>query len=290
MYFRILAICITPLVLLSIHVDGADSENKLVVSHYQKNFRYQNGLELLDLALSKLNMPYEIVALEGPEVNEARGQRMVIAGQLDVQFMSTNAEREEILIPVKIPIYRGILGLRLLLVNKRAPLSLLNTSSLEGLRRFMGGHGEHWGDLPVYPANELQVVTSTSYETLFTLLEHNRFDYFHRGIFEIWGEVSRHSDKLMVMDGLMLFYPHPVYFFVTKQRPELASLIEDGLNTALSDGSFKELFLKQHSEYIQKSNLADRKLIVLTNPAIPAGTPKLDTSWWLPEQFQGMIR
>ncbi len=272
-----------------VQAQSSEERASLTVTHYQSQARYQYGVKILGLALDKLETPYEIQSIDYPDLNEARGENMVENGEIDLEFMSTNAERERKFLAVKIPIYRGILGLRLLLVTKEKQEELQKISSLHELRRYVGGHGTHWGDLPVYEANGLKVVTSTQYETLFTLLKHDRFDYYHRGLNEVWDEARRHSDRLVIADNVMLFYPHPVYFFVTKKRPELAGEIEKGLKLAIEDGSFKKLFLQEAKPFIDKANLETRKLIVLKNPVIPPGTPPLDTSWWLPEEFQSQL-
>lgn len=291
MALRYLILCFTSMALISTHLNAdTTNQDELIVRLYQKQSRYEYGIKLLELVLSKLDEPYTIQTPDRQLVNEGRGQLMVIKGQLDLQFMSTNREREEQLIPVKVPIYRGILGLRLILTTHEKHPILKNISSVTDLRRYVGGHGTHWGDLPVYAANNLKVITNTDYETLFTLLKHNRFDYFHRGLNEIWGEAGRHSDKLRITDNVMLFYPHPVYFFVTKSRPELAWHVKTGLRLAINDGSFKKLFLEHHSDFISKGNLKSRRLIILNNPVLPPGTPELDTSWWLPEELQKQIR
>ena len=84
--------------------------------------------------------------------------------------------------------------------------------------------------------------TDKSVDSIFKMLKLGRIDYFHRGLNEIWGELSTHKETLKIADNVMLFYPLPVYFFVTKSRPELAKKLEKGINLALEDGSFKTLF------------------------------------------------
>ncbi len=81
----------------------------------------------------------------------------------------------------------------------------------------------------------------------------------------------------------MLFYPYPVYYFVTKNKPELAIDIKKGLKIALDDGSYKALFLERQNKNIKKGNLKSRTLITLKNPNLPKGTPKINTDWWLPK-------
>lgn len=263
----------------------AQAETTLVVKHYQRQARYEYGAQLLDLALSKLGKPYQIQAPETQNMNEGRGELEVVAGRLDVQWMSTSNERESKLIPIRIPIYRGILGMRLLLVQDARKQALESVRSIEDLRGFTGVHGRHWGDLPVYAANALPVETLVNYEKLFALLKLGRVDYFHRGLNEIWAEQERHKDSLTIADRVMLYYPLPVYYFVTKSRPELARQIKAGLSKALEDGSFKAHFLDFHQDFIAKGRLDARHLIVLRNPDLPKSTPYIDTSWWLDERF-----
>lgn len=252
------------------------------IEHYQFQSRYQFGHEVLELALSKIDTPYEIIDPDRQIVNEARGEWKVISGELDIQWLSTSQKREDKLIAIKIPIYRGVLGLRLLLVKRENKQLFRDTKTVKDLSHFVGGHGAHWGDLPVYKANGLPVKIYGQYETLFKLLADRRFDYFHRGVNEIWSELETRSDSLTVADHIMLFYPHPVYFFISKSRPELAKNIEKGLKTALKDGSFKTLFLQRHQQDLDRAQLSTRHLIRLTNPVNPKNTPPLDTSWWLP--------
>lgn len=272
-----------PVMAPSVSADAGSNQETLVVRLYQTQARYSGGLALLDLALGKLNRPYRIIRPDTQVMNEARGERLVIQGQLDLQFMSTTPERERAMIPIRIPVYQGILGLRLLLAKKANAQALSRIRSTEDLARFTGGHGSDWGDLPVYAANQLPVITNPNYEGLFRQLIAARFDYFHRGLNEIWDEHARYQDQLVIVDDVMLFYPLPTYFFVSPFRPELAVLLETGLRRAYADGSAQDLFQSLYGERIAQANLRSRHLIILKNPDLPERTPPIDTSWWLPE-------
>ena len=284
MAIRSLILCLIccPLQALSASQSVADDGSMITITHYQSQSRYEFGHKLLVLALSKLKQPYAVNAFSDHHINEARGEKMVISGKFDIQWMSTSSFREEQMIPIKMPIYKGILGLRLLLVKIRNKKHISQIRSLADLQKYTGGHGSHWGDLPVYKANKLPVHTNANYEPLFLQLANERFDYFHRGLNEIWKEKQRYDDLLAVADNIMLFYPQPVYFFVSKSNPRLADELETGLKLALKDGSYKKLFLEHHQNYIKKGNLKKRGLIQLVNPVLPINTPKIDTSWWLP--------
>ena len=87
---------------------------------------------------------------------------------------------------------------------------------------------------------------------------------------------------LMVEPTLALNYPWPVYFFVRKDNQALAERLQRGLLKAEADGSMHKLFMQHHGQLLQQANLNERRLFQLINPALPPGTPKSDTSWWLP--------
>lgn len=276
--YLFLLICAEP----AISATNQTSNESLTVRHYQVQQRYAFGMKLLTLALSKSGQHYQLLSPKKQEVNERRGESMVINGSLDVQWLSTSKKREAAMIAIEEPIYRGILGLRLLLSRKDKAHELSNIQSKQQLSQYTGGHGAHWGDLPVYAANGLPVKTHVEYNLIFKWLISNRIDYFHRGINEVWPEYERYSKDISVVNDVMLFYPLPVYFFVTKQRPRLANDIQAGLKIAIKDGSYKTLFLNEYESILRKSNLKERRLIILDNPDSKPLTAK-DMEWWLPD-------
>ena len=259
------------------------SEDVIKIRHYHLQPRHDFALKLLELVLSKQDAPFQIEAVKSHEVlTEGRVEKMVLDGELDMLFISTSAAREQNMIPVKVPIYRGLLGLRLLLIKPSNNEKFKKIKSLKDLKPYVAGHNMHWSDFGVFKANGLKVVSSTNYGALFEMLKHNRFDYFSRGVNEVWGELAQHSEQLMIADNVMLFYQHPVYFFVSKHRPELAALVEKGLKIATQDGSYKALFQTYYAKTLERADLKNRTIIFLNNPAVPAGTAQIDTSWWLP--------
>lgn len=59
---------------------SVQASKPIIIKHYQQQARYAFGLEVMDLALSKLNRPYEIISPKAHNVNEARGEALVING------------------------------------------------------------------------------------------------------------------------------------------------------------------------------------------------------------------
>ena len=257
---------------------------------FQTDKRYDYRIALLSLAMEKtLNShgPYVLVPFN-ETVTQKRGLHMLKKNKgVNVAFLASNRVREKEFLSVKIPMLRGVLGYRVFLIKNINEGKFSNIQSLQELKDTMvAGFGSQWADMAILTSNEIPVTGSVRYEALFGMLSKNRFDYFPRGINEAWLEIENKKDKypsLMVEPTMALYYPYPVYFYVQKQNTSLAKRISDGLQLALQDGSFKQLFLKFHKALIDRAQLANRRFFVLDNPNLTSDTPHPDTSWWLPQ-------
>ncbi len=250
---------------------------------YFKSGKYQ--IALLNLALQKTEASDGVVKLKkfDQTVTDERALSLLDEGAFDVTYMTMNKERAGKYLSVKVDIMKGLLGYRMLLVHKDNVEKFKDVKSLDDLRKYKAGFGAQWGDYPILIANKMPVEGVAVPSRLYVMLENKRFDYFPRGVNEIWGNLAdnqKEAPNIVVEPNLMLFYPLVSCFLVSKKNPKLADRIERGLNIALKDGSFKKLFMEYFEKDIQKSNLKARKTFTLDNP-LPAGMPKVDTSWWL---------
>ena len=122
------------------------------------------------------------------------------SGDIDLVWTMSTNERESKLIPVRIPLDKGMLGWRISFVSSKNKEVLKPVKSRNDLKKFDAGQVHDWPDTDILQSNKLNVVTSSTYEALFKMLEVNRFDYFPRAIFEIWGEQASHSDMRIAID------------------------------------------------------------------------------------------
>lgn len=241
---------------------------------------------LLKLALDKTvatHGAYELIPAD-KAMNQRDALKAMMQGQgIDVVHTMTDKTRERVLIPVRIPLDKGLIGARLVMVNKKDKAKFLNVKTVEDLKRFSFGQGHDWPDTEILRFNDLKVVTSQEYSALFTQLSDKTFDGFPRAVFEIWDEIQDHKDKNFdSADGFYIYYPAAMYFFVRKDATgaALSKRLETGLRIALKDGSFDKLFDTIMKPYIDKSNLKDRIGIKLKNPLLPDETPLNDSSLW----------
>jgi hypothetical protein len=256
------------------------------LNYFQVDGRYDYRTELLRLALSYSEQAPELISR--PDIPVARATSLLRNGEITgIISTSTSHELEENLHAVKIPIMAGILGMRVLLIHRDDQLKFSNIRSFNELQSLVAGFGEHWEDLNILQENKLPVETAAKYPSLFDMLNAKRFDYFPRGINEIFGEYKRHEGRLLnivIENSLAIYYPYPVYFFVAKKDKKLAEIIHYGLEQSLDDGQFKALFLRHHSELLAKLDFENRIIFNLTNSALPNDAYIENIDWWLEDE------
>lgn len=204
-------------------------------------------------------------------------------GELDVFFALTTPEYERDFIPVYIPLYRGVMGMRLAIIKNSNRSLFEHVRSLDDLKRFTAGQGQFWADSDILERNGIPLVRELKYPNLFRMLEAERFHYFPRGIHEPWGEVEAWKDlDLSVDEHIMLWYTVPYYCFVSRSKPELASHLEEQLEAMVADGSFQKRFFEDDSVKLalRHANLENRRVIKLENPFLSPGTPLDRAEFW----------
>lgn len=239
---------------------------------------------VVELALERAGNRLEIQTVD---LDMAQGRTLLelAAGRspIDLMWTVTDRQRESSgLLPVRIPIDRGLMGWRLLLVRRRELAQWRQVHGLAELRQHLAGQGHDWPDTLILRANGLPVGTSSGYEALFRMLAAGRIDYFPRSILEIDAEMAgdRHPE-LSILPGLMLHYPAAAYLFVSPTRPELAAELKTGLEAAVADGSFQRLHREFYGPVLRAHPVAPRQVLKLSNPLLPAETPLARRELWL---------
>lgn len=252
-----------------------------VASRGDSNAAY--AVRMLELALSKSDRTYSVDVRDAALTSQRLHQEL-LDGTLDIHWTATSNELEESLLPVRIPLYKGLLGYRVLLINKNNAEMFSDVSSFHDLKRYSFGQGRGWTDATILESNGLHVVQTAKYESLFHMVDGGRFDAFPRGVHEPWGEMSARPDLNLAVDtNILLVYRMPYYLFVSPHRPALAKDIETGLRRAIDDGSFDTLFFGDPTVQmaLTKANIRERTFFDLKNPDLPDKTPLDDSDLWL---------
>jgi ABC-type amino acid transport substrate-binding protein len=239
--------------------------------------------KVIKLALERAGAQYDLKVVPG-NLTQVRMVEDTMNGSLDIIWAGTSKELEDQLEPVRIPIYKGLLGHRFLIIREGDQARFDGINTLEDLKKVKLGQGTAWIDTKILESNGLNLVKTMKYQNLFYMLDGGRFDAFPRAVFEPFSEVANYPNLgLTVEKRLMLVYKMDFYLFVNKNNKKLAKELELGLNRAIADGSFEKLFLSAPSvqEAIAKGDLKNRVVIPLDNPFNSKETPIDRAELWI---------
>lgn len=258
---------ITALLLIQSVLANAAVQQVLVVQEQRP--LYDRDTYLSELLSSALRSAHYAAEVEYVKVHphQQRALMMLARGKADVHWSMTSPEREKLAIAVKVPLFRGYIGKRALLVNQDQLERFTAITSLQDLQSLVAVQGHDWPDTKILAHNNLTVRPQAKYEAMFSMLNRHQVDYFPRSFIEVGSELDKFKQfPLAIAPTLYLHYPAAFYFFVNKDKPELATAITKGLVEMERTGEFKQLFDKYFAEQIQKLNLDQAKAIELENP------------------------
>jgi len=233
---------------------------------------------LLDAALDITTPEYGPYSLSPLDTPVSRNRALIELGKGNIEVYNAAARKnwEDQAIAVRIPLHKGLLGYKLLLIPEPNASRFAAITTLDQLKAIPLGGGGQWTSTIAFKAEGFRVVGGEEYENLFKMLKLGRFDYFPRGITEIYNELQLFGPLVrnMIIEPTTAFYlPNPVYFFISPKYPALAERIETGLNRLIENGRFDQLFQASHIENIMQADLKNRHIFYLENTALSAETP-----------------
>lgn len=245
-------------------------------------------LALLKLALEHSGQAYTLQS--SIKMVQSRALKELEQGELvNVVWSMTSIEREAIFKPIRIPIYKGLYGWRLLLTKKDKLHLFEPLKTPAQLKKLYFVQGHDWPDTEILKDNGFQVSTSTSYESLFNMLVKGRGDAFPRSILEVDWELAllAEAHSITTVPNVVFTYPAAIYFFVNSQHDDLHHAIQTGLEEIHRNGKFNKLFDHYFAQTIANAKLADKEIIKLENKHLPKLTPVNNSAlWFTPENNQ----
>lgn len=236
---------------------------------------YHVALLRLALKYNQTGIVLKPVCMDYP--TEKRRIAMLETGdETNIVFFGTSPEREKKLLAVHFPIFLGTTGLRLFLTRPEISPKLDAVKTLDDLRQFTFGQGLGWPDSTILQQNDLAVIEGR-YITLHSMLARQRFDLYPRAYWQIQGEYNwmhQSEPQLVINKNVALYYPQPIYFFVSPSTPHLHDAILTGLERAWQAGAVQELLRSnpQSGPSFQQINPAKLHLIYLPKISQTAAT------------------
>lgn len=247
--------------------------------------RFADLIEIMHMALEKTRAthgPYEV----GPSSSRMTEPRYMLEleqhGEINIAWSSTSEDLEQRLLPLRIPLRKGLLGYRIAFIDKKNQDKIDRVKTLDDLKKLGIGQGIGWGDVALYEANGIKV-SKARYPLLFKMVTSDRFDLFPRGIGEIFAEYEqfgKDNPDLAIEKNLLIYYPWPYYFFFNHKDQALKERIEQGVQIMLKDGSFDAIFWKYNQAAIEKAHLKGRRILRIKNHLLPKNTPLNNPALW----------
>ncbi|WP_448248182.1 tetratricopeptide repeat protein [Thalassotalea agariperforans] len=291
----IAALILVTFLLYSFNANAVDII-KLTQSESDLDVRPKYTLAVLNKALalsSDKYGPYKIEIIEETIFNEQKIISLHDGEDINLAMAMTSPDWEYLALPIRIPIRRGVGSYRLLTINKNNSDKFANISTLAELKLLTTGVQKDWIMNTLLEDEGFILIEGLTYDSIFKMLDRQRFDYLLRGIHEAYDEISlrKHELKnLMIEPNLAIYIPQPYYIFVSPKYPKIAERIEYGLEKMISAGILQQMFDDHYAAFIKKANLSNRKIINIGNKYLPQKTPVDRKELWLKFDFESKLK
>lgn len=252
------------------------------------------AIDLMKLALEKSNYSYNLEQAK-EWYNVSRLTEEIKRGHVSVMWAGAEQELQDELNAIKIPLFKGMLGYRVFVIEKNNSSAFHGVEQFYDLKALKAGLGRGWGDTKILQQAGLEVVEASKTESLFHMVEGGRFDYLPLAIHEAWETVETHPELALAVDqNVLLKYPMAMYLYVDKNNSALHQALVNGLEMAIADGSYDALFYgsKLISSTFKVAKLNQRNVVAIANPLLPSDVPVqrkelwLDTNWYSKDNRQ----
>lgn len=255
---------------------------KIVKPESERDIRQLYYVKVLELALEKSSAKYGSYKIERVKAG-IQGRTAILleegSSEIDLMWTMTNKERESKMLPVRIPLLKGLMGYRIFIINTKDKEKFKSIKDLKELKKMKAVQGLDWPDTDILVANGFNVDKATDYEGMFKMVDYGRVDYFPRGLNEPFDEIDKRKELNITIDNnIMLYYFAPFYFFVNVKRADLRNRIQYGLELAIDDGSFDKLFYsdKSNMDMLKRIDFKKYKIYKLNNPFLTKETKKIE--------------
>lgn len=271
-------------------VEGQTEATTMTYSHVRpesdSDARAQLAWDVLRVALERTRMSYGDYSIVTSRIEEP--QRRLLR-HADTGWQSVNISLLPVpagteahnLVPVRIPVYGGLWGYRVLLIRAGEQARFDQIRSLADLRMMTIGQAEFWADVAILKSAGFNVKLGASYDGLFKMLRTGRFDAMSRSVIEVLDELKAHKD-LAVERNLLLHYPMPEYFWFSDDPSgrRLAARVNVGLLSMVADGSLRRMVKSRFAKTESELDLKHRHVIELPNPLLGGADQVSDPALW----------
>lgn len=147
----ILANCLICCFVWLLGLESGWARTLMVNRPFSDHHRYCYGL--LETALKYHGNKYTLKNRDDAMQAQAREVEELNDGKVSVIWIATSIDFEEKLLPIRVPLYKGLLGYRIFIIRKGEQDRFDRVQSLDDLRAILLGQGRGWTDTAVLQAN-----------------------------------------------------------------------------------------------------------------------------------------
>ncbi|CAH0536270.1 hypothetical protein [Vibrio marisflavi] len=245
------------------------------------------AIDLISFLAKKSGQEVNVKPYDRPVDSQSRKVQLIKEGKMTVDWLGADKKVESQLVPIRYPIFRGLLGHRIFITNKTTEAKLGAVQTKAELEKFSMIQGEGWADVGVLKAGGFRVKEVPSFENIFKIVDAGRADLFPRAVIEPYSELAGRPQykNLLVDDKLMLVYRFPMFLFVspTAANKPVVDILNAGFEKAYQDGSFIEFFEKSPLvvKTFEQAKLKQRKVFNIPNPNLSEKTRSIPDKYWL---------
>lgn len=272
------------LILLFVYSLASALEIKVAQNAQDASSREVFWTDIITFVLDHSKVPYTLSVEH--EMTQARiiHELKLNTGRVNLHVMGTSKELEEDLLPIRVPISRGLAGYRLFIIHKDKQQLFDSTTSIKALQALLGLQGIGWTDVEILQYSGLKQ-KQVDYQKIFYLLDMGRADYFSRSLHEVYAEVAQHKKQcknLVVEQEVLLVYPFALFAFTNRENKELAKILEGAFEKAYKDGVFTSFFYSHPhiKEALEKAQIDNRVIVKIPNPLMTNETKAIPQRYW----------
>lgn len=222
-------------------------------------------IQVLEKALAEHTEDAQLDWIDSSDLVQARALTRLEScnAPFDIYFSGYDANREERLLQVEVPLTLGLLGARGFVTTKAQQKVLQSTNTQD----WVIGSGLGWPDTDIMLSEGYQV-SQAPYENLWRMLETQRIQVFQRGLQEAQLEIAQRGDEFVLIDQVVMLYPLASFLYVSPCRPDLHALLEEALIKSHQNGQTQTIIRSDPQAAYALSLLSDPNVehLILSNP------------------------
>jgi len=245
-------------------------------------------LEVLTQALERTRGTYgDFTLAPSPAMHEKYRPSALEHGDegINISVFPAKAGLSDKVIPVRIPIHRGLIGYRVLTIRAADQPRFDRVRGAADLKTFRFGLLGPWDDVEILQHDGLRVETGPSQEGLFHMLDARRCDALSNAVppaARLFDRYSPAYPAMAIEKQLLLHYPMPLYFWFRNSEDgrQRAERVRAGLLSMVRDGTLKALFYRHYGDVLKRLDFEHRRVIELPNPTLDGKDPLDDPALW----------